>query len=240
MFAINERVSPCSARSSPRSVGRLTTRLPSSRSVCIRAGTFWLSSPSGPFTCTRPGEIATLTPLGSSIGCFPIRLMQFSPDEADHLAADALLLRGTARDQTVRGGQDRDAHAAEDARQPVLACVDAAARLRHPLQVRDHALAAAAVLEVDDERLVGAAVLDVVVANVALLLEQAGDLLLDPRVRHLHVVVERAIRVADSAEHVGNGISQHRFFSSVSRAKRSGQTNSMENAQHFSSFTSLI
>ena len=34
-----ERVRPWRARSSPRSVGRLTTRLPFSCSICIRAGT---------------------------------------------------------------------------------------------------------------------------------------------------------------------------------------------------------
>jgi hypothetical protein len=38
------------ARSSPRSVGRLTTSVPSSCSTCILAGTVWLSSPNGPFT----------------------------------------------------------------------------------------------------------------------------------------------------------------------------------------------
>src|SRR5216117_4155878 len=50
MFAISERVSPCSARSSPRSVGRVTTTELSCCSTFIRAGTSWLSSPRGPFT----------------------------------------------------------------------------------------------------------------------------------------------------------------------------------------------
>src|SRR5262249_19315073 len=188
----------------------------------------------GPFTWTRPGLMATFTPLGSSIGCFPIRLNGFSfwwkcaalsPDKADNFAADALLLGGAARDQAVGGGQDRDAHAAEHAGQPVLACVDAASRLRDALQVSDHPLAAAAELEVDDERLVRAVIvlvrmrivprvrrLDVVVADVALLLEQAGDLLFYPRVRHLDAVVQRSVCVADPAEHVCDGVSQHRLL----------------------------
>src|SRR5436189_4361667 len=51
--------------------------------------------------------------------------------------------------------------------------------------------------------------LDVVVADVALLLEQAGDLLLHARVRHLGSVVQRAICVADPAEHVCNWIGEH-------------------------------
>jgi hypothetical protein len=50
MFAINVRVRPCSARSSPRSVGRVTTISASFFAICIRAGTVWESSPSGPFT----------------------------------------------------------------------------------------------------------------------------------------------------------------------------------------------
>src|SRR5205823_14811612 len=95
------------------------------------------------------------------------------------------------------------------ARQPVLARVDAATRLRDSLQVRDHALAAAAVLEIDHERLVRVAVLDAVIPDVALLLEQAGDLLLHPRVRHLHVVVERSVRVPYATQHVCNWIRQH-------------------------------
>src|SRR6185295_3436668 len=116
------------------------------------------------------------------------------------LAADALLLSRAARDQAVRGGQDRDAHAAEHARQAILARVDPASRFRDALQIRDH------------ERLVRGAVLDVVVADVALLLEEAGDLLLHARVRHLHVVVERAVRVPDPAEHVCDWVSQHRLL----------------------------
>src|SRR4051794_22754733 len=211
MFATSERVRPCSARSSPRSVGRLTTSVPSSCSICIRAGTFWVSSPRGPFTWTRPGEIATLTPLGTSMGCFPIRLIRSSPDEANYLAADALFLGGPARDQAVGGREDRDAHPTEHARQAILACVDPTTRFRDALEIGDHALAAAAVLQVDHKRLVRGAVLDVVVADVALLLEQAGDLLLHARVRHLHVVVERAVRIPDAAQHVCDGIGQHGF-----------------------------
>src|SRR5919202_345712 len=128
MFAMRLRVSPCSARSSPRSVGRVTVIVPSSWSICMRCGTCWVSVPSGPFTITRPGSTETVTPAGTSIGRFPIRLMSL-PDEAHDLAADAALLRSAGGDEPVRSGQDRDAHAPEHARQAVLARVDAAARL---------------------------------------------------------------------------------------------------------------
>src|SRR5947207_1121338 len=133
MFATSVRVSPCKERSSPRSVGRLTTSRPSSFSTWIRTGICWMSSPSGPATWMRPGKIATLTLVGSSMGALPIRLMAL-PDEADDLAADALFLGGAVGDHAGRRGQDRRAHSAEDARQTVLARVDAAARLGHALE----------------------------------------------------------------------------------------------------------
>jgi hypothetical protein len=61
-------------------------------------------------TITRPGESETLTPVGNSIGCLPIRLnfalsllpfypkkiVRFSsalPDEAHDFAADSFLFR---------------------------------------------------------------------------------------------------------------------------------------------------
>src|ERR1044072_7549360 len=90
MFATRLRVSPWIARSSPRSVGRLTVRVPSSSWVTsIRAETGCWSSPFGPLTVTRPGATETGTPSGTGIGFFPIRLIG-SPDVSDNLAADAL------------------------------------------------------------------------------------------------------------------------------------------------------
>src|SRR5215207_7272061 len=112
MFAIRVRVRPWSARSSPRSVGRVTTISPSRCSIFIRGGTCCDSSPSGPLTCTRPGERPTLTLVGISMGFLPIRLIAL-PDEAHDFPADSALLGGAARDQAARGGQDRGPHASE-------------------------------------------------------------------------------------------------------------------------------
>src|SRR5438067_1588797 len=208
MFAISVRVSPCRERSSPRSVGRVTTIVSSDFSIVIRSGTVCDSSPSGPLTWTRPGDSATITPEGSSIGCFPI-LDISSPDEADDLAADALLFGAAAGHHAARGGQDRDAHAAEDARQAVLARVDATARLGDALEPGDDALAVAAVLELDDEVVEALALLDAVVADVALLLEQAGDLDLRTGSGHRHRVHQRLVGVADAGEHVCDGVGHH-------------------------------
>jgi hypothetical protein len=54
---------------------------------------------------------------------------------------------------------------------------------------------------------------DVVVADIALFLEDAGDLDLQLRARHLRGVVQRLVGVADAREHVGDGISEHLLFS---------------------------
>src|SRR5690348_8004584 len=150
MFAISVRVSPCSARSSPRSVGRVTETVPSSCAICMRDGTACCSEPSGPVTATRPGSLATVTPPGTSMGLFPIRLMG-SPDEGHDSPADPALLRGPAGHETRRRGQDRDAHPAQHAREAVLPRVDPAARLGDALQATDHPLAVPAELEVDDQ-----------------------------------------------------------------------------------------
>src|SRR5581483_7024791 len=131
------------------------------------------------------------------------------PDETDHFAADALALGGAARDDAAGRGQDRGPHAAEHARQPVLAGVDAAARLGDTLEIGQHPLAPAAVLELDDERRVRALLGDVKVADVALFLEDPRDLDLELRVRHLGAVVQRLVGVADAGEHVGNWIGEH-------------------------------
>src|SRR5581483_5623194 len=103
----------------------------------------------------------------------------------------------------------RDAHAAEHALPPVLAGVDAASGLGHAPEAAQDALATAAVLELDDERLVRAVLDGVEVADVPLLLEDAGDLDLQLRARHLGAVVQRFVRVADPREHVCAGVGKH-------------------------------
>src|SRR5436190_4108413 len=214
MFAIRVRVRPWSARSSPRSVGRVTVMTPSACSTFMRAGTSCVSSPSGPLTMTRPTDSDTLTLAGSSMGCLPIRLISL-PDEAHDFAADPLLFRGARGDEPVRRRHDRDPHSAEHARKAVLARVDTAAGLRHPLEVGDDPLAAPAVLQLDHEGIEALALLHVEVRDVALLLEDARDALLQARGRHLRGLVQRLVGVADAGEHVGDGIGQHLVTSST-------------------------
>src|ERR1700756_3464997 len=173
MFATSVRVRPCSERSSPRSVGRVTVTTPSDCSIFIRVGTCCCSAPSGPVTATRAGSIVTVTPSGIVMGALPILLIPL-PDEGHNFAADAALLGGAARDEPGRGREDRHAHPAEHARKAVLPGVDPAARLRHPLQAGDDPLAVAAELEVDDQGIEALALLHVVVADVSLLFPELG------------------------------------------------------------------
>src|SRR5436190_564842 len=75
MLATSERVRPCRARCSPRSVGRLTSSRPSSCTTSMSRGMRSESSPFGPLTATRPASIETSTPSGMGMGCLPIRDM---------------------------------------------------------------------------------------------------------------------------------------------------------------------
>ena len=77
MLKIRLRVSPCRARCSPRSEGRLTVTSSSVFSTVISALTRWVSSPFGPLTRTSSGSTETITPSGRAIGCLPIRLIGY-------------------------------------------------------------------------------------------------------------------------------------------------------------------
>src|SRR6059036_719740 len=126
MLAIRLRVRPCSARCSPRSVGRVTTTWPSSSLTVISPLTRSSSSPLGPLTFTRPGSTCTSTPSGTGMGCFPIRLMG-SPDLGHKLAAHMRLARLVAGHHPAGGGDDRGSHAAQDLGDVVGAYVTPAA-----------------------------------------------------------------------------------------------------------------
>src|SRR4051794_32118689 len=131
MFAIRLRVSPCSARCSPRSVGRATVTVPSSCSTFISGESVWLSSPFGPFTAMLPGAISTVTASGTGTGFLPIRLI-CSPDVGDDLATDAPVAGFVAGHHASGGADDRGAGPALHARDLVVVDVAAAARTRNP------------------------------------------------------------------------------------------------------------
>src|SRR5581483_1486445 len=96
-----------------------------------------------------------------------------SPDVAEDLAADPALPRLAVGEETLVGGQDGDAHAAEHPPDAVGLAVDPQARLRHPLDTGDRPLAFGGVLHLHDELAAGVAgvALHPVAGDVTLALE---------------------------------------------------------------------
>src|SRR5215211_3201796 len=223
MFATSERVSPWRARCSARSVGRRTVRTPSSWAISMSRGTTCWSSPRGPLTRTTPGSTETVTPEGTGMGCLPMRDIVSSPYERHDLAADALATGLVAGQDAVRRGHDRGPHAALDTGDLRVRDVVPAARAGHALQAEDHRRAILGVLELhaDDLRgLLGGRLVDRVVLDVALLLEDAGHLLLQARGRDGHLALLGHGAVAQAREEVGDGIGhRHGATSSTSSCR---------------------
>src|SRR4051812_25276913 len=179
MFATSDRVRPCSARCSARSVGRRTrSSSPSWTTSMSRDLRSW-RSPRGPATRTSSGSTVTLTLPGTGMGFLPIRdIATFErsgrlSDVGDDFAAHAVLAGLVARHDALRGGQDRGAHAAEDLRDALGVHVGAATGARDALEARDHRDARLGVLELHAQRLARQALAgrdDLVRADVALLL----------------------------------------------------------------------
>src|SRR5512134_2324927 len=206
MFARSVRVSPWRLRWTPSSLGRSTRTTPSSWTMRISGCRRWVSVPRGPFTVTSESSPTdTSTPLGISMGCFPMRLMG-SPHVRQDLAADALAGGVAVGHDTLRGGQDGDPQPAEHARERPTARVDAASGLAHPLQAGDRALALRAVAERDAERALDALALGGVALDEALGREDPQQGVVHPRGRDQQVVLVGQVRVADPGEHVADRI----------------------------------
>src|SRR5262245_40100902 len=93
------------------------------------------------------------------------------PDVAEDLATHALAGRAAPRHQAARGGEDVDAQAAVHAGDLVLAAVDPAPGLAHPLQVGDDALHPRSVLQEDAQHALLVVLRDLEVRDVALVLQ---------------------------------------------------------------------
>src|SRR5438477_6245757 len=127
MLATRVRLRPCSERCTRESVGRSTVMVPSTWLTRIAGGNVRASVPSAPLTLTWLPLNVTSTPGGIVIGILPMRDIS-SPHVGDHFAAQLGALRGASGHQPVRGRDDGDAQAAEDAGDLALARVDAQAR----------------------------------------------------------------------------------------------------------------
>src|SRR4051794_31891903 len=153
MLATSERVSPCRARCSPRSVGRVTTSSPSFWSMPMSRDLRSDSAPRGPVTWTTSGSIVTVTPSGTGMGFLPMRLTTRSPHLGDDLAAHAGAPRLVAGHDAARRRDDRGAHAALDLADPARGRVVALARARDPAQAADRRAAVLGVLQRDADEL---------------------------------------------------------------------------------------
>src|SRR5947209_6825840 len=225
MLAISVRDRPCSDFDSRSSSGRTTAIVPSSaRLTVIGSATTWRRVPLGPFTVTFWPSMVMSTPDGTGTGSFPIRLMVvvLSPDVGENFSAYSALGCLTVGEQAVGRRDDRDAQAAEDAGHAGGLRVDAQAGLGHPPHAGDAALAVRAVLEVDGQHAADLAlgsIGDLEAGDVTLLLEDLGDVPLELGVRHLDGVVERRVGVADTGEHVRDGVGHcHEWAPAVSIA----------------------
>src|SRR5688500_8706405 len=181
MLATSERVSPCRARCSPRSVGRVTTSVPSCSSTPMSRLLRSDSAPRGPVTWTTSGSTLMVTPVGTGMGLRPMRLIAL-PDLRHDLAADLVLAGLVARHDAARRGDDRRAEAALDLRDLGARDVPALAGARHAAQAGDRRPALGRVLELDLDELagmVGGGRLDLERVDVALLLQDPGHLALE-------------------------------------------------------------
>src|SRR4051812_36779345 len=132
MFAMSERVRPCSDLWFASSVARVTLSVLSARSIVMPSGTRCDSSPRGPFTLTVLPSTVTVTPAGIVTGILPIRdMVGLLPDDGDELAAGARLPRLTVGHQALVRAQNREAEAVANARDLAGADVLAKARGRH-------------------------------------------------------------------------------------------------------------
>src|SRR3712207_3659359 len=191
MLATSERVRPCSARCSPRSVGRVTLSTPSS--PCSTPMSRWIrsdSAPRGPVTCTTSGSIFTVTPSGTGMGFLPIRLIR-SPDLRHDLAADLLAARVVTGHDALRRREDGGAQAALDLGDLVGRDVVALAGARDAAQAGDRRAAVLGVLQPHAQHLagmVGVRRLDLVAGDVALLVEDPRHLALELGRGDVHVL----------------------------------------------------
>src|SRR5438045_8791893 len=110
MFAISERVRPCSDLWFVSSEARFTLSVLSPCSTLMPSGTLCASSPLGPLTFTVFPSTVTVTPAGMETGIFPIRDMVVVslPDDGHELAAGACLSRCPVRHHALVGARGRD------------------------------------------------------------------------------------------------------------------------------------
>src|SRR5687768_13767328 len=171
MFAINDLTKPWSARTSRVSFARVTRISSSAFSTVISSGNERCSSPLGPFTVIVWPVTLTCTPDGTGMGACPTRDISsfpLSPHVGQDFAAYLRLARLPVGHEPLRGRDDRNAEAAQHARQLLGASIHAPARLRYPADPGDHPLALVGVAQADLDHGVPVVRRDLVGIHVAL------------------------------------------------------------------------
>src|SRR5271170_6862835 len=121
------------------------------RARVIGSATFKSKVPLVPLSETFWPSIVTSTPVGTGIGCLPMRDMATpSPHVREDFAAHALSGCLTVGEQARGGRDDRHTQAAEHPRQVVGFRVHPQTRLGHAAQTGDAALPGGPVLELHD------------------------------------------------------------------------------------------
>src|SRR4051794_10298026 len=221
MLATRVRERPCSSLARRSSLGRLTDSSPlSALSTVIGSATVCESSPLGPLTLTVWPVMVTSTPAGPGIDLRPIRDMSESPlpDEGEDFPANAPLAGLPVGQQPLGRRNDRDTQAAEHPGELVGLGVHPETGLGHALDTGEAALAALAVLELNHQALADCALLGLLSrpgGDVSLGLEDLGDVRLDLRVGHGHLVVVRLVGVTQTREHVCDRVRHRHGYSST-------------------------
>src|SRR6476620_8451666 len=128
-------------------------------------------------------------------------------DLRQQLSADVFAACGLAAHQTLRGRNDIDAVTTEHFRNLARSDVNAPARRRDALEVRNRRGTACVVAEKNSNRTLETFALDDEVVDVALFLQDAGNLKFERGSRNINSRMLRRNGVADSRQHIGNGIS---------------------------------
>src|SRR5215510_3369132 len=131
------------------------------------------------------------------------------PDRADDLAADVFAPGGAVGEDALRGGEHVHAETAANRRDVLDADVHAQARTAHALDAGDDGPALAVVPELEPEDVSRLRLDDAHAVEVALLDEDAGELLLLPRPGHVDARLAGVVRVADAGQEVGDRVGHH-------------------------------
>src|SRR4051812_35601101 len=209
MFATSARMVPLIASASVDSFAGTKLSLPSSFLTVTSGLSLRTSVPFAPLTVFWSAVIATSTPCGTAIGIFPTRDMSAPSsglrDEAQDLAADAVLARLAVGHHALRRRDDGDAQAVHDLRDRVAALVDAQAGAADALDALDDG-PAGVVLQRDLELALRAVGAHREAVDVALVLQHLRDRDLQLRRRHRDDRLLDELRIADARQHVGDGI----------------------------------